>query len=153
SYAEAADAAIAHFGDVCLSGERYFIQPAAMNHESALGAQFQQSRSHQIDGLVGKNSQDLPVSACGIRERTEQIEHRAPADLFARWHRMPGGCVSDGREEETDADFANGPACVAHGHVNANAEGFHDVGGAAARAARTIAMLGDSGACGCGHER
>ena len=60
--------------------------------------------------------------------------------------------MSHRREQETDSHLANRLACAAHGHVNTNAERFQDIGGAAARTARAVAMFGDARACGRGHE-
>src|SRR5271157_6085886 len=62
------DAALAHFRDGCLLGERNFIQPAAMNHEGASRTQFQESCGYQIEDFLGKNPQHLPVCSGRVRE-------------------------------------------------------------------------------------
>ena len=60
---EAADTAIAHFRDAVSPESEISSKPAAMDNESAFRAEFQESCGHQIEDLLGKNPQHLPVSS------------------------------------------------------------------------------------------
>ena len=75
------------------------------------------------------------------------------ADLLARGDRVARGGVGGRREEKADAEFANGAPGLSQRQINANAQRFQNIGGAAARADGAIAMLGDMRACGSSDER
>ena len=65
---EVPNAAITNFRNRCFSSKRNFVQPAAMNHEGALHAQFQQSGGHELEGFLRKNPEQLCFSPSRIRE-------------------------------------------------------------------------------------
>ncbi len=62
---------------------------------------------------------------------------------------MFGGGVGGLRKQKADADFANGAAGLLKRNIDAHAERFEDVRGAALGTGGTVAVLGDAGAC-CG---
>jgi len=141
---ESPDAAVADFGDLRFAGERNFVKSArAVNDESAKGAKFGEGSGDGVDHVCGEDSEDLGFGACGIRERAEQIKNGAPSDLQAGWCGVAGGGVGCGSKEKADADFADGAASGGHGKIDAHAEGFENIRGAAAGTNGPVAMLGD----------
>ena len=141
---EAADLAIVDFGDEGFAAEGNFVEAVgSVDDEGALRAEFGESGGHYIDYVGGIDADDLGVRSGGIGERAEEIESGAHADLFARGGGVASGGVSGGSEQKSEAQFANGVAAALERNVDADAEGFEHVGGAAARTGGAIAVLGD----------
>lgn len=142
-----ANFAVAHFGDLCLAGERDFIEAAgAVENESAFDAEIGEGSGDEIDQVSGENAKDLGLCGGGIGERAEKIEDGAVGDQVARGRGMFGSGMSGGGEEEADADFADGFAGVEKGMIDIDAEGFENVGRTGEGSGGAIAVFGYAGA-------
>ena len=87
---------------------------------------------------------NLHRRACGICKRAEEVEHRADLQLAPYRHGVARGLMHGGRKEKADSDFVNRPADALGGQIDPHPELFEDIGGAAARTDRAIAVLGDA---------
>ena len=118
-----------------------------MQHKGASCSKFRKRRRHGVDHIRRENAEHLCFCACGIGERAEKIENRAPADLLARWCGVSGRGVCNRSEEKAETNFANGAAGQRERQINVHAEGFQYIGGSAAGTRGAIAVLGHARAC------
>ena len=123
-----------------------------MHDKGSMNTKFGEGSGNQVNQIRRKDAEDLCVCPGGIRQRSQEIEYSARADLFARGDRVARGGVGSGRKEKADAEFADGAPGLLQRQVDANAQRFQNVGGAAARADGTIAVLGDMRTSGGGNE-
>jgi hypothetical protein len=141
----AANSAVAEFGDVGLAGDGNFVHAVrAVDDEGAADAEFAKRESERLGEFRGGDADELRGGPGGIRERTEEIENRADAEIAARVDGVFHGRVHGGSEKEADADFFDGAADAFGGLMERDAEGFEDIGGAAAGTDGAIAVLGDA---------
>jgi hypothetical protein len=136
---EGADGAIGGFG-------------GAVDNEGVAGAEEGHGIGDEGDSVGCVDSHDLCGGSGGVGEGTEEVEDGADAEGPANGHDGLHGLVQTGGVEEGKAMVAEGGGGFYGGDVDGDAEGFEDVGGAAAGGDGAVAVLGDGGSRGGGYE-
>src|SRR5712692_1634019 len=122
-----------------------------MHHPDVLGAEILQHLRDRLDPLAREQADHLAFDAGRIRERTEQVEDGAGAELDAGRADVLHGRMMGGREHEPDARLADATPDAVGGNLDVDAERGQHVGGARARGERAVAVLGDRHP-GAGHD-
>jgi len=151
---ESPHVAVADFGDLRFPGKRDFVETAgAMHDECAMRAKLREGGRDGVNHICGENAEHLRFSARGVGERAEKIKHRAFHDLLARGCGVARCRVGRGSEQKTDANLAHRAASRGHWEIDAHAEGFENIRGAAAGTDGAVAMLGNTGTSRGGDDR
>src|SRR5712691_2425237 len=104
---------------------------AGMENDRPLNAEASQDVGHLAREVGVSDAQSLVFGARRVAQRTEHVEHRAHAELFARKARESKRGVKDRREEKPDAGLANASRHAVRPEVDLHTELFEDVGRAA----------------------
>ena len=140
-------------GDDRLAGGGEFVDAVgSVDDEGALGAECQKRAADEKNAAGCEHSDDLDAGVRGIGERAAEVEDGAEAERAAQGAEGLHGRVIERRVEEDEAGFAQAFDGEFRRELDGNAEGFEDVGCAAAGGDGAIAVLGDLGAGGCGNQ-
>ena len=112
-----------------------------MHHVGGFAPEIVEHLRQRLDPLLGKDPDHLALDAGRVRQRTEQVEDRARAELDARRPHMLHRGMMRGREHEADAGAGDAAADVIGGNIDAHAERGEHVGGAGARREGAVAVL------------
>ena len=93
------------------------------------------------------------MGAGGVGEGAEDVEYGSDADFAAHRGGVAHGGVKGLGEHKADAAVADAPRYGFGGEVDAHAEGFQHIGGAAAAGGGAVAVLGDAQSGAGGHQR
>ncbi len=145
--------AIAELGDLRGSGEgQLVLAVVAVDHQGAGRAQLGQGAGEQVAELRRVDAQQLVADTGGVGQWPQQVEHRAHAQRLAHGHGVAHGRVMTRGEEEGQAHLVQQTAEGARVQIQVHPQGLQDVGRAAGRAGRTVAMLGHRHAGGGGDQ-
>ena len=141
---EAAHDAVAALRHLGVAGGGDLVEPVgAVGHPRPFGPEVGEGPGEEI-GVVGtRHAHQLPGDAGGVRQRAEEVEDGAHAQLAPSRGGMPHRGMERGGEQERDA--AGVEAALDHrgGRVDRDPEGGEDVGAAAAARDGAVAVLGD----------
>src|SRR6202035_4473596 len=118
----------------------------AVDDEGAMRSEFRQCGGDGVDYIRRKHAQYLRFGARRIRERAKKIKDGAVPDLLARGRGVAGRGVGGGSKQKTEANLTHGAAGGGERRIDAHAQGFQNIRGAAAGTDRTVAVLGNAGA-------
>ena len=147
-------AAVSHLGHQVLAGGSQLVEPAgAVHHERMLGAELREHLGDRHDQRLRVDAHHLPAGAGRVRERPEQVEDAADAQLAPDRAGVAHRGVVGLREEEPEADLVDAGGDVGRSEIDPHAERLEHVGRPAPRRHGPVAVLGDHGARGRSDQR
>ena len=151
---EGANFAVPQFDDPRRRRRRHLVEPvAAMDDPDALGAEIAQHLRHRLEPAGREHADQLTLHAGGIRQRPEQVEDRARAELDPRRADMTHRGVMGRRHHEADAGLAHAALDRLGRNADLDAERRQHVRRARFRRRRAVAVLGDRHAAGRDDQR
>src|SRR5687768_4452931 len=130
------------------AGDGNFIQAALIifpvYHHYVTTAEAQQKAHEDADEIAVKNTNQLVFCACGIGQRSENIEKRAHAEVAAHRGGMLHGTVKIRGKHETEADFPQVLGDLIRRLLQIDAERFEHVRTSRFTGNGATAMLGDT---------
>ena len=125
----------------------------SVHDEGAFGSERRQRAAHEQHAAGREHADHLGARVGGIGERADEIEDGAEAERAAKRPQGLHGRVIERREEEDEAGLAQAFDGQFGRELDGHAESLEHVGSAAARGDCAVAVLGDVGSGGCGHQR
>ena len=105
---EARDLAVLELGDQRRAGGGELVEAVAMDDPGALAAELAQHFGDRLHPVRREDADELALGAGRVRQRPEQIEDGARAELDAGRPDMAHGAVIARRHEEADAGLDHG---------------------------------------------
>ena len=138
--------AVAQLGDLARPAEAQLVEAAvAVHDERALGAELQEHMGQGLHPLRGVDADHLAPHPGGVRERPEQVEQGAHAELPARRDGVACGGVVGRGEQEGDADLFSAARELLRGQLQVHTQSLQHVRRARAARHRPVAVLGHGG--------
>ena len=147
------DLAVGHLPHRRGGGGRQLVEPVvAEEHQRPLGAELHQGGDHPLGHGGVAHADRLAPGAGRVGQRPEEVERRRHAQLPADGPGVPQRLVIAGGEAEADPDLVDAAGHPGRAELDVHAERLEEVGGAAGRRRRPVAVLGHPGAGAGGHE-
>ena len=114
-----------------------------MHYERVFRSKFGERCRDQIDQLLRRHTNHLCFRACGVCQRSQQVENCTRTHLLPRRGGVSCRRVRCPREEKSNADFPNGLSVMLNRQINPDSQRLDDIRRAAARMRRPVAVFRD----------
>jgi hypothetical protein len=119
------------------------VEAVVRSHDQRAGNAETRQRCRELRRVVNRvRAHKLARRACGVHQRTKEIEDGREAELLPNGRGVPGGGMMIGGVREAEPDLGQAACLRLRWGVDADAKGLEQFGGTSPRTA-PIAMLGD----------